>query len=164
MSLVDVEFDVDELLKGFDEALDRWRDSCLFFFKFDVALAAGVAALASYLKLEGVELLLEIHENRWLLLILSWLILYAIAFEWILTSTRVSIRLTVKEKTTRDSVRVRGRIFAVLFAAQVLGHLLLATGAIAYVRGASDSVAELIKRDCGSAGANPRHPMCPSNF
>lgn len=149
-----------EWIKGFDEALEKWRESCLFYFKFDVALAAGIAALASYLKLDGVELLMEIATNRWLLLTLSLLILYAIAFEWLLTSARVRLRLSDQGGVTKSSVRIRGIIFATMFAIQVAGHLLLALSVIAYVTGASDAIAEFVKRDCGPAGANPSHPMC----
>jgi sterol desaturase/sphingolipid hydroxylase (fatty acid hydroxylase superfamily) len=74
--------------ESFDRALTRWRDSCIFYFKFDLAMVVASAAIVSFFKLEGAPLLEEAAEYQPVLRFLAYMIIYALVFEFAITTVR----------------------------------------------------------------------------
>lgn len=124
-------------LSSFDESLARWRDSCLFYFKFDLAMIAAAAAIVSFFKLEGTALLKEAAEFRPVLQFLAWMLVYALFFELQITSVRNSTDLPVLIADVKKRTRIL-RVFSWGYTLQVLLHSLFVVGLLAYTSGYVD--------------------------
>jgi hypothetical protein len=124
-------------LDDFQAALSRWRDGCIFYFKLDLALVAAIAAVASYLKLQSMELLTVTYEYRSVVNSLVALIVYALIFELSLTSTLNRRDLIDKVKSPRW-LKTASAIFHWAYAIQTFAHVAFFTFASAYLLGYSD--------------------------
>ena len=124
--------------KQFLEALARWRESCIFYFKFDLALIAAVAAMVSFFKLEGDDLLRTAAEYKVALHCLVALLIYAIVFEACITNTsnRKDIALALDDENKRVWIY---RWFKWGYELQVLAHALLLVFSLGYASGFVDS-------------------------
>src|SRR5690606_36191412 len=113
------------------EALNRWRDSCLFYFKFDLALIAALAAMVSFFRLEDDNLLLAAGEYKLFLQFLAALLLYALIFEAFITNTsnREDIEFILGNERKRTLMY---RMFKWAYELQVFGHILLLSLPIGY--------------------------------
>lgn len=129
--------------KKFLDALARWREGCVFYFKFDLALFAFVAALVSFFKIEGYEIIAYVFQYKMLLHYLAMLIIYALLFELAITNTSnrkdLSQILEVEVKSNRIY-----RIFNRLYGIQVLAHAALVLFMLGYISGFVDAFADCI--------------------
>ncbi|MGC1549093.1 MAG: hypothetical protein WA777_11245 [Rhodanobacter sp.] len=125
-------------VNGIDQSLSLWRDSCLFYFKFDLALIASVAAAASFFKLEGNALIEQASQYESALQALIGLVIYAIAFEYSLTTVRNS-RNVANFAGDEQKTRRLMRIFSLGYTVQVFTHAALLAGALGYASGFVDA-------------------------
>lgn len=120
-----------------DLALARWRDSCLFYFKLDLAMVVATAAIISYFKLEGEALLEEAANFQLVLKFLAWMTIYALLFELAITSLRnrkdISTLIAHEQKS-----KWLLRAFSFGYTIQVLAHILFVLGVLAYTSGYVD--------------------------
>ena len=70
----------------FRNALWRWKEGCVFYFKLDLALIGTIAAVVSYFKLESSDILLATHEYRALALWLMVFLVYDLFLELNITN------------------------------------------------------------------------------
>ena len=110
--------------KSIDLALARWRESCLFYFKFDLALVAAIAAAVSFFKLEGDSLLQQAAEYQLIIESIIILIIYAITLELAITTVR-NDRTVVAWIGDEPGAKWLLRIFSLLYTIQATGHIML---------------------------------------
>jgi len=114
------------------ESLGRIRESCLFLLKIDFVLVAGVATLASLIKLEATEVVSYAIQFRTIIKILFFLVIYALVFEWALTHARNTITISGRKVKKRSIVIVRyGSEIA--YALQIFAHTLVLSYVAGYV-------------------------------
>ncbi len=128
-------------LTNLQQALSRWREGCLFYFKLDLAIFAAIAAVASYLKVEDSDLLLAAHEYKTSLLMLVALVVYALFFELYITHTSNRRDLPVRVQNEKW-VQVAYAWLMWGYRVQVIGHVMFVVHAAAFFHGYSDSFAE----------------------
>jgi len=121
-------------------SLGRWKESCIFYFKLDLALIGTIAAVVSYLKLESSDILLVTHEYRALALWLMVFLVYALLFELNITNTANRADLQQKLLAAKWRRRVH-MLFGWAYTIQVVAHTLFIVGAVAYLLGYSDGLA-----------------------
>jgi len=122
-------------------ALARWRDGCVFYFKFDLALIAAVAAIVSFLKIEGDAIIAAASQYKAALHYLIALLIYALIYEMNITSTcnRKDLMLLLSEERKRVWMY---RVFKWAYKLQVFAHIGLLAWALGYASGYVDSFIE----------------------
>lgn len=128
-------------LKLFCDSLQRWRDSCIFYFKFDLLLLAGMAATISYFKVEGDEVFILGYNYKVGIYFLLALFIYSIIFEAVLTSKLNSNNLSAQVANKKKQSRLY-LMFHFIYFIQVLGHIALILGILAYSSGYVDAYVE----------------------
>lgn len=125
----------------FIEALTRWRESCVFYFKFDLALIAAVATIVSFFKVEGDAIIQAAAQYKIVLHYLIALLIYALMYELNVTNTcnRKDLMLLLNEEKKRAWM-YRG--FKWAYGLQVLAHVGLLAYALGFASGYVDSVTE----------------------
>jgi hypothetical protein len=124
-------------IEHFLASLSRWRDSCIFYFKFDLALIAAAAALVSFFRLEGTALLTAAFQYKFAIHYLVVLLVYAIFFEINITSTSNRIDL----ETILGNPVWRARMYGAFkwaYGIQVFAHVVLLSLVLGFVSGYVD--------------------------
>jgi hypothetical protein len=125
----------------FIEALARWRESCVFYFKFDLALIAAVAAIVSFFRIEGDAVFQAASEYKLALHYLIAMLVYALVLEMNITNTCNRKDLAQLLSDERRSVWMY-RGFKWAYMLQVLGHVGLLVFAIGFASGYVDGFME----------------------
>lgn len=118
-------------------ALTRWRDSCIFYFKFDLALVAATAAMVSFFNIRGTNLIATAYEYKFILYSLISLIVYAFVYELYITNTcnRSDLGQLLSNSKHRKIIY---RLFSWGYAIQVFAHVMLLVGALGFAGGYVD--------------------------
>ncbi|RUO29715.1 hypothetical protein CWE12_07015 [Aliidiomarina sedimenti] len=123
---------------SFISALSRWRDSCLFYFKFDMVLIAAVAAIVSFFKIEGEAVLGLAADHKVALHYLIALLIYALLFEAAITNTCNRPNLSAVLSNERNKFWLYlGFKWAYVF--QVIAHAGLLIFSLGYATGYVES-------------------------
>lgn len=125
----------------FISALSRWRESCVFYFKFDLALIAAVAAIVSFFKIEGDAILLAASQYKVALHYLIALLIYALIYEMNITNTCNHKDLILLLSDEKKKVWMY-RGFKWAYGLQVLAHVVLLVLALGYASGYVDCFSE----------------------
>ena len=126
-------------------ALARWRESCVFYFKFDLALIAAVAAAVSFFKIEGDAVILVAAQYKAALFYLIALVIYALVYEMTITNTsnRKDLTLLLSGEKKRTWMYLG---FKWAYELQATAHVGLLIFALGFASGYVDSFTE-----CGTA-------------
>jgi hypothetical protein len=124
----------------FQDALGRWRDGCRFYFKLDLAIIAAIAAVVSYFKVSGAQLLLTTHRYESFVNWVTALLVYALVFELLITNTANRENLSSLVQNAKWFGWVH-RGFALAYSVQSLLHVFLLIGISAYLLGYSAGIA-----------------------
>lgn len=118
-------------------ALSRWRASCIFYFKFDLALVAATAAMISFFNIHGTNLVATAYEYKFILYSLILLIVYALFYELNITNTcnRRDLQQLLSNSKHRKIIY---RLFSWGYTIQVLAHVILLVGALGFAGGYVD--------------------------
>ncbi|MGU5708346.1 hypothetical protein [Aeromonas hydrophila] len=121
----------------FIDALSRWKESCVFYFKLDLALITAIAAILSYFKIEGDKIFQVASEYKLQLYVLIVLLIYTLFYEMIITNTsnRKDLALLLSDEKKRKWI-YHGFTWAYAFLA--LSHIFLITYSFAYASGYVD--------------------------
>lgn len=113
---------------------ERWRGSCIFYFKFDLALIAATAAAISFFNIHGLALIATASQYKATLIYLICLLMYALIYEWFITSVRNHGRIHALLSNDKSRILIH-RILGFGYDIQVLAHLVLLAGALGYSTG-----------------------------
>lgn len=119
---------------SFIAALSRWRESCLFYFKFDMVLIAAVAAIVSFFKVEGEAVFGLAANYKVALHYLIALLLYALIFEATITNACNRRNLSTVLSNERNEFWLYLG-FKWAYAIQVIAHAGLLIFALGYATG-----------------------------
>lgn len=125
----------------FMKALSRWRESCLFYFKFDLLLVAAVVTVLSFFKIEGEAALEAAFEYKTTLHCLIALLIYAFLFEATITNTSNSPSLAELLANERSKFWMYF-FFKWAYMLQVLAHVSLLIFALGFASGYVESYVE----------------------
>ena len=126
-----------------EEAIARLRESALFYLKLDVGFLAGIATLASVLKLDATQLVSAAVEYREIVNALLLLIALAIFIEFSATLARNGL---ATEKTAERFVPWFRRIISFCYIVQVFWHMWL----MAYASGALVTYLRCLAGNCNA--------------
>lgn len=119
------------------EAIKRWRESCVFYFKFDLALIAAIAAAVSFFNIHGSVLIATASQYKVALIYVICLLVYALIYEWLITGIGNRVDLSNILLNQKSKV-VMYRVLSWGYDIQVLLHLVLLAGALAFATGYVD--------------------------
>jgi hypothetical protein len=123
-------------VNSFDSKLARLRESSLFYLKLDFGITAAIATAASAFKLDGNDLLFGIVQFRYIAQAILWFIVYALAFELLITRSRNSSPLQSGVDPRKSELAARNLL--ILYTVQVFAHILLLVYCIGYIASGLD--------------------------
>lgn len=125
-------------LRQLQDALSRWRDGCIRYFKLDLAIIAAIAAVVSYLKLKNPAILTVAHDYRVLINLVVALLVYSLAFELFLTNFSNSVGLG-NIATNARARKITSTVCSVAYLIQAFAHIGLFAYTAGFLSGYSDS-------------------------
>ena len=107
-----------------------------------MAVIAAIAAVVSYLKLGDGQVLLAIHDKKFVVYWIFSLITYALLFELFITQTTNRADLALRLSSKRW-LHIMSCACSIAYAVQVFGHIMFFVGIGSFYLGYADGFASV---------------------